>query len=150
MKRKLFLQWCLTNLLTVVVAFLALTLGHEQAANLNAVGKVMTGAIVAIYLSRCFWRVRTGDAIVSGPVMLTGSYSYHSFPCVARSVSELPMITRSLRTPEMCGRPCKIDFSVLSALPFNLQVHHSSCVKVRVEVIAATFPIFGTLNVDDL
>jgi len=30
---------------------------------------------------RCFRQVRTGDAIVPGPVMLIGSY--RSFPCVA-------------------------------------------------------------------
>ena len=35
---------------------------------------------------RCFRRVRTGDAIVSGPVMLIGSY--RSFPCVAPECRE--------------------------------------------------------------
>ena len=33
-------------------------------------------------------RVRTGDAIVSGPVMLIGSY--RSFPCVALHLTYLP------------------------------------------------------------
>jgi hypothetical protein len=28
-----------------------------------------------------------------------------------------------------------------------LEVHHTGCIEVRVEMIAATFPIFGTLNV---
>jgi len=41
----------LITILTVAVAFLTFTLGREQLVSLNAVGKVMVGAIVAIYLS---------------------------------------------------------------------------------------------------
>jgi hypothetical protein len=51
-RKKLFLRWCLITILTVAVTFLTFTLGREQLVSLNAVGKVMVGAIVAIYLTK--------------------------------------------------------------------------------------------------
>jgi hypothetical protein len=50
MKKKLFLKWCLSTMLTLVVVFLALTLGRDQADNLSVVGKIMVVVITLIYL----------------------------------------------------------------------------------------------------
>lgn len=48
-KRQLFLKWCLTNMLTLAIIFLATGLGATQTADLSLVGKVMVLAIVGIY-----------------------------------------------------------------------------------------------------
>jgi MotA/TolQ/ExbB proton channel family len=48
-KRQLFLKWCLTNMLTLAVIFLALAFGAAQTPNLSLVGKVMVLAILLIY-----------------------------------------------------------------------------------------------------
>src|ERR1700746_1615689 len=47
--RPLFLKWCLTNMLTVVIMFLATAFGATQTQNFSLVGKVMVLAIVMIY-----------------------------------------------------------------------------------------------------
>ncbi len=48
-KRQLFLKWCLTNMLTVAIIFLATAFGATQTQNLSLVGKAMVLAIVMIY-----------------------------------------------------------------------------------------------------
>jgi hypothetical protein len=48
-KRQLFLKWCLTNMLTVVIIFLAAAFGAAQTPNLSLVGKLMVLAILIIY-----------------------------------------------------------------------------------------------------
>ena len=48
-KRQLFLKWCLTNMLTLAIIFLATGLGATQTSDLSLVGKVMVLAIVGIY-----------------------------------------------------------------------------------------------------
>jgi MotA/TolQ/ExbB proton channel family len=48
-KRQLFLKWCLTNMLTVAIIFLATTFGAAQTQNFSLVGKAMVLAIVMIY-----------------------------------------------------------------------------------------------------
>jgi hypothetical protein len=48
-KRQLFLKWCLTNMLTVAIIFLATAFGATQTPDLSLVGKVMVLAIVMIY-----------------------------------------------------------------------------------------------------
>jgi hypothetical protein len=48
-KRQLFLKWCLTNMLTVAIIFLAAVFGAAQTQNFSLVGKAMVLAIVMIY-----------------------------------------------------------------------------------------------------
>jgi MotA/TolQ/ExbB proton channel family len=48
-KRQLFLKWCLTNMLTVAIIFLAASFGATQTQNFSLVGKTMVLAIVLIY-----------------------------------------------------------------------------------------------------
>jgi MotA/TolQ/ExbB proton channel family len=48
-KRQLFLQWCLTNMLTLAIIFLATGFGATQTSDLSLVGRVMVLAIVGIY-----------------------------------------------------------------------------------------------------
>ena len=48
-KRQLFLKWCLTNMLTVAIIFLAAAFGASQTQNFSLVGKTMVLAIVLIY-----------------------------------------------------------------------------------------------------
>ena len=48
-KRQLFLKWCLTNMLTVAIIFLATEFGATQTQNFSLVGKAMVLAIVVIY-----------------------------------------------------------------------------------------------------
>lgn len=48
-RRQLFLKWCLTNMLTVAIIFLATAFGATQTQNLSLVGKAMVLAIVMIY-----------------------------------------------------------------------------------------------------
>jgi hypothetical protein len=48
-KRQLFLKWCLTNMLTLALIFLAMAFGAAQTPNLSLVGKVMVLAILLIY-----------------------------------------------------------------------------------------------------
>jgi hypothetical protein len=48
-KRQLFLKWCLTNMLTVAIIFLATAFGAAQTQNFSLVGKAMVLAIVMIY-----------------------------------------------------------------------------------------------------
>jgi hypothetical protein len=48
-KRQLFLKWCLTNMLTVAIIFLAAAFGTAQTPNLSLVGKIMVLAILVIY-----------------------------------------------------------------------------------------------------
>ena len=48
-KRQLFLKWCLTNMLTLAIIFLATGFGATQTSDLSLVGKVMVLAIVGIY-----------------------------------------------------------------------------------------------------
>jgi hypothetical protein len=47
--RQLFLKWCFTNMLTVVIIFLTTVFGATQTQNLSLVGKAMVLAIVMIY-----------------------------------------------------------------------------------------------------
>src|SRR5882724_3469630 len=49
-RKKLFLKWALTTLLTLVIVFLAFTLARTQAEGLSVVGKIMAGAIGLIYV----------------------------------------------------------------------------------------------------
>ena len=49
-KRQLFLKWCLTNMLTLAIIFLAAAFGASQTQNFSLVGKTMVLAIVLIYL----------------------------------------------------------------------------------------------------
>src|SRR5271165_6067659 len=44
--RQLFLKWCLTNMLTVAIIFLATAFGATQTQNLSLIGKAMVLAIV--------------------------------------------------------------------------------------------------------
>jgi MotA/TolQ/ExbB proton channel family protein len=48
-KRQLFLKWCLTNMLTMAIIFLAAAFGATQTPNLSLVGKMMVLAILVIY-----------------------------------------------------------------------------------------------------
>jgi hypothetical protein len=48
-KRQLFLKWCLTNMLTVAIIFLAAAFGATQTQNFSLVGKTMVLAIALIY-----------------------------------------------------------------------------------------------------
>ena len=49
-KRQLFLKWCLTNMLTVAIIFVAVAFGAAQMQNFSLVGKTMVLAIALIYL----------------------------------------------------------------------------------------------------
>ena len=50
MKKWLFLKWCLVNILTVVVFYLAVRLCYTQVSDLSLIGKVMVDSIIAIYI----------------------------------------------------------------------------------------------------
>jgi hypothetical protein len=48
--KKLFLKWCLTTLITLVVAFIAIAFAREQSLQLSPIIKMMVGLIAAVYL----------------------------------------------------------------------------------------------------
>jgi hypothetical protein len=48
--KKLFLKWCLTTLVTFVVAFVAIGFAREQSLQLSPIIKIMVGLIAAVYL----------------------------------------------------------------------------------------------------
>ena len=57
-KRQLFLKWCLTNMLTVAIIFLATAFGATQTQNLSLVGKAMVLAIVMhLFYHYCLRRI---------------------------------------------------------------------------------------------
>ena len=48
--KKLFLKWCLTTLVTFVVAFIAIVFAREQSLQLSPIIQIMVGLIAAVYL----------------------------------------------------------------------------------------------------
>jgi len=48
--KKLFLKWCLTTLVTLVVAFIAIVFAREQSLQLSPIVQIMVGLIATVYL----------------------------------------------------------------------------------------------------
>ena len=86
-------------MLTLVVVFLALTLGRDQADNLSVVGKIMVVVITLIYLVATIYCAvlcwKTDSVIDSGTVFTTGELMAdlkHQAEHVAFAANECPYV----------------------------------------------------------